>query len=157
MTFNRLIQILPPALSNTGKILNSPSSTFLTEVTSVLNKCVLVSLYLLSRFFPFNADKTLSISDKRAYVLEHGLIGETNGQLYVSCPLHKRNFSLDTGDCKNDDEYKILAFDVKEENGDLLVQLPPSDELDALIGSSRWMVRKAKSAAASASPSNELE
>ncbi|GAA5913645.1 uncharacterized protein JCM6883_004036 [Sporobolomyces salmoneus] len=94
---------------------------------------------------------------KRAFVLEHGIIGETNGALYVSCPLHKRNYSLDTGDCQNDDEYKILAFDVKEENGNLLVQLPPPDELDALIGSSRWMVRKAKAAATAANPSNDID
>lgn len=58
--------------------------------------------------------------------------------------LHKRNFRLDTGDCLNDDEYKVLAFEVKEDesgSGDLLVKLPPPDELDALIGSSKWMGR----------------
>lgn len=58
--------------------------------------------------------------------------------------LHKRNFRLDTGDCLNDEEYKVLAFEVKEDengSGDLLVKLPPPDELDALIGSSKWMGR----------------
>ncbi|GAA6024584.1 hypothetical protein JCM11491_000289 [Sporobolomyces phaffii] len=94
---------------------------------------------------------------KRAFVLEHGIVGETNGTLYVSCPLHKRNFALDTGECQNDDEYKILAFDVKVNGGDLLVQLPPPDELDALIGSSRWMVRRATSAVAAASPSAKVD
>lgn len=82
--------------------------------------------------------------DKRAFILEHGIVGDDkDGRLYVSCPLHKRNFRLDNGDCLNDDEYKILAFDVLERDGDLLVQVPPPDELDALIGSSKWMVRKA--------------
>lgn len=34
---------------------------------------------------------------KRAYVLEGGLIGEDkNKNVYVSCPLHKRNFILDS-------------------------------------------------------------
>ncbi|BGO91811.1 hypothetical protein NBRC10512_007608 [Rhodotorula toruloides] len=81
---------------------------------------------------------------KRAFILEHGIVSDDgSGHLYVSCPLHKRNFRLDNGDCLNDEEYKILAFDVKEENSDLLVQVPPPDELDALIGSSKWMVRKA--------------
>ncbi|GAA6022628.1 hypothetical protein JCM8202_005024 [Rhodotorula sphaerocarpa] len=81
---------------------------------------------------------------KRAFILEHGIVGDDkDGRLYVSCPLHKRNFRLDNGDCLNDDEYKILAFDVLERDGDLLVQVPPPDELDALIGSSKWMVRKA--------------
>jgi nitrite reductase (NAD(P)H) len=53
--------------------------------------------------------------------------------------LHKRNFQLSTGDCLSDDQYKILAFDVKAEDGKLLVLLPPPDDLDALIGTSRWM------------------
>lgn len=60
----------------------------------------------------------------------------------MSCPLHKRNFRLDTGECINDDEYKVLAFEVQEsEQGKLLVKLPPPDQLDALIGSTKWMVR----------------
>ncbi|BGP40530.1 hypothetical protein JCM10449v2_004492 [Rhodotorula kratochvilovae] len=95
---------------------------------------------------------------KRAFILEHGIIGDdANGHLYVSCPLHKRNFRLDTGECLNDDEYKILAFDVKEENGDLLVQLPPPDELDALIGSSKWMVRKATAEAYGRNAATKIE
>lgn len=105
---------------------------------------------------------------KRAFVLEHGIIGDdgessrpdsasafrlrtsltrpsmiANGRLYVSCPLHKRNFTLDNGDCTNDEEYKILAFEAKEENGAIFLRLPPGDQLDALIGSAKWMVRQA--------------
>lgn len=100
---------------------------------------------------------------KRAFVLDHGIIGDdVNGNLHVSCPyvlslssiskiieltrlsrLHKRNFRLDTGDCTNDAEYKILAFDVKEVAGNLLLLLPPPDDLDAIIGSSKWMVKQA--------------
>ncbi|GAA6042045.1 hypothetical protein JCM8097_004077 [Rhodosporidiobolus ruineniae] len=95
---------------------------------------------------------------KRAFILEHGIIGDdANGNLYVSCPLHKRNYRLDNGDCLNDDEYKILAFDVREEGGKLLVQLPPPDELDALIGSSKWMVRQAHAAAYGRAPATAIE
>jgi hypothetical protein len=58
--------------------------------------------------------------------------------------LHKRNFRLDNGDCTNDDDYKVLAFDVKESNhGELLVLLPPEDDLDAMIGSSKCEWRDA--------------
>lgn len=79
---------------------------------------------------------------KRAFVLDHGIIGDKNGELYVSCPLHKRNFKLDNGDCINDADYSVLAFDVRPEGGKLLVRLPPEDELDMVIGASKWMVRK---------------
>jgi hypothetical protein len=51
--------------------------------------------------------------------------------------LHKRNYRFDNGECTNDPEMRILAFDVKEQNGALLVKLPPADELDEMIGSSK--------------------
>lgn len=61
--------------------------------------------------------------------------------------MHKRNFALKSGACLNDDEYSILTFDVKVEGeGDsavLSLLLPEPEELDAVIGSSKWMVRQA--------------
>ena len=40
---------------------------------------------------------------KRAMVLDHGIIGEDKDKNpYVSCPLHKRNFNLTSGNCLND-------------------------------------------------------
>ena len=51
--------------------------------------------------------------------------------------LHKRNFMLDTGECSNDEEYKVLAFEAKAVDDDVLVKLPPPAELDAMIGSSQ--------------------
>ncbi|KAH0839338.1 hypothetical protein J3R83DRAFT_20 [Lanmaoa asiatica] len=81
---------------------------------------------------------------KRAFVLDHGVVGDNlNGDVYVSCPLHKRNFRLTDGECLNDTEYSIISFNVKQEGGDLLVLLPESEQLDAVIGTSKWMVRQA--------------
>ncbi|OCH89826.1 nitrite reductase [Obba rivulosa] len=82
---------------------------------------------------------------KRAFVLEHGIIGDDpkSGTLYVSCPMHKRNFTLTSGDCLNDDAYSILAFDVRMEDEDISLLLPEPNALDAVIGTSKWMVRQA--------------
>ena len=78
---------------------------------------------------------------KRAFVLDHGVVGDdSNGNLYVSCPLHKRNFKLDSGECLNDDNFGIMAFEVKQEDGFLLVKLPEPEDLDEAIGTSKWMV-----------------
>lgn len=76
---------------------------------------------------------------KRAFVLDHGIVGDdTKGNLHVSCPLHKRNFRLDTGECTNDDDYKVMSFDVREvASGALEVLLPPVAELDAVLGTSK--------------------
>lgn len=51
--------------------------------------------------------------------------------------LHKRNYDLKTGDCSTDPSMHILTFEVKEEAGTLLVKLPPAEELDEMIGSSK--------------------
>ena len=78
---------------------------------------------------------------KRAFVLDHGLVGDDrNGNIYVSCPLHKRNFNLTNGECLNDAEFGILTFEVKEEDGFLLVKSPEENELESAIGTSKWMV-----------------
>jgi nitrite reductase (NAD(P)H) len=49
-------------------------------------------------------------------------------------PMHKRNYELKTGDCLNDDEYSIIAFEVRAD-GD--------EELDAVMGTNKWLVRQA--------------
>jgi nitrite reductase (NAD(P)H) len=81
---------------------------------------------------------------KRAFVLSDGLIGEGNNKLWVSCPLHKRNFELsgpDAGECGNDD-MKIATFAVEERDDDwIYVQLPPVEELDKALGTEKWKVK----------------
>jgi nitrite reductase (NAD(P)H) len=57
--------------------------------------------------------------------------------------MHKRNFQLKTGDCLNDEEYSILAFEVRADGDDILLLLPPQEELDAVIGTNKWLVRQA--------------
>lgn len=83
---------------------------------------------------------------KRAFVLDHGIIGDDpNGNIYVSCPMHKRNYQLDTGACLNDNDYSIISFDVKEESGDIHLLLPEPDDLDEVLGTEKWIVRAATS------------
>lgn len=86
---------------------------------------------------------------KRAFILSDGLIGETDGKYWVSCPHHKRNFELngnDAGKCSNDDSMNIATFPVEErEDGWIYVKLPPVSELDALLGTSRWKTMKKES------------
>jgi len=88
---------------------------------------------------------------RRAFVLDHGIIGDSaDDNLYVSCPLHKRNFTLTRGDCLNDTEYQILAFEAREDPdgaGDIHLLLPPQDDLDAILGTEKWLVRQAQSEA----------
>ncbi|XMA11466.1 hypothetical protein WAI453_004257 [Rhynchosporium graminicola] len=86
---------------------------------------------------------------KRAFVLSDGLIGDSNDKLWVSCPYHKRNFELNgenAGRCQNDEEVSIAVFPVEErEDGWVYLKLPPVHELDGVLGTKKWMVRKGES------------
>ncbi|NUM52259.1 MAG: nitrite reductase small subunit NirD [Candidatus Hydrogenedentes bacterium] len=62
---------------------------------------------------------------KQDMVLARGLLGEKNGEPKVACPQHKKQFSLETGKClSGDDRLCIRVFDVKVENGDVLLHVP---------------------------------
>lgn len=59
-------------------------------------------------------------------VLSRGLLGDTNGEPKVVCPLHKRNFSLQSGECLNDENYKVNLYKVLVENGSVYLEVDPS-------------------------------
>ncbi|KAL7420621.1 hypothetical protein Q5752_004572 [Cryptotrichosporon argae] len=97
---------------------------------------------------------------KRAFVLSDGIVGDgADGKPYVSCPLHKRNYKLDVADegACSDSDFQILTFDVKEHGDDLLLLLPPAEELDALLGTNKWMVKQATSEALGLNAATAIE
>lgn len=96
---------------------------------------------------------------KRTFGLSDGLIGETtsptnckDSKLYVSCPYHKRNFQLNgdvnfekpdagAGSCSTDTSMSIATFQAEErEDGWVYLKLPPVEEMDAVLGTSKWVV-----------------
>ena len=84
---------------------------------------------------------------KRTFALSEGLIGDDiqSGKLWVSCPFHKKNYTLngtDAGRCSNDEEVNIATFPVEErDDGWVYLKLPPVEELDARLGTERWKVK----------------
>ena len=97
---------------------------------------------------------------KRTFGLSDGLIGEASSpdckdsKLYVSCPYHKRNFQLNgevdfekkeagAGSCSNDTSMSIATFQAEErEDGLVYLKLPPVQEMDAVLGTGKWVVKK---------------
>jgi nitrite reductase (NADH) large subunit len=63
-------------------------------------------------------------------VLARGMIGEKAGEAKVACPLHKKQFSLETGACVSGDPYEIVTFEAKVEDGFVYLFLPPVDALE---------------------------
>ncbi|KAJ5204530.1 uncharacterized protein N7498_005409 [Penicillium cinerascens] len=84
---------------------------------------------------------------KRAFVLSDGLIGDDDaGKYWVSCPYHKRNFELNgeqAGRCSNDEDMNIATFPAEERDcGWVYLKLPPVEELNSVLGTEKWKVRK---------------
>ncbi|KAF2279181.1 nitrite reductase [Westerdykella ornata] len=85
---------------------------------------------------------------KRAFVLSDGLIGDDlkNNKLWISCPLHKRNYELsgeNAGRCNNDDNVNIATFPVEaRDDGWVYVKLPSIEELDSVLGTEKFKIKK---------------
>jgi nitrite reductase (NADH) large subunit len=62
-------------------------------------------------------------------VLARGILGDQTGVPKVACPLHKKTFDLTSGRCLSGDELEIATFSVRVEGQDVLVELPPAQDL----------------------------
>ncbi|GAB7359089.1 hypothetical protein MBLNU230_g5160t2 [Neophaeotheca triangularis] len=88
---------------------------------------------------------------KRAFVLSDGLIGEDmkTDKMWISCPYHKRNYELkgeEAGKCGNDEAVNIATFPAEtRDDGLVYVKLPPVEELDSVLGTEKWKIKKDES------------
>ncbi len=59
--------------------------------------------------------------EKNEMVLSRGMIGDHNGIPKIACPLHKKTFSLETGENLNGDLPPIAIYPVKIENENVFI------------------------------------
>lgn len=71
-------------------------------------------------------------------VLARGLLGEADTTPKVACPLHKKTFNLQNGEGLSDPRYKIQTFDVKVEQDEIWLLLPPVEDLGFSRHICRW-------------------
>jgi nitrite reductase (NADH) large subunit len=69
---------------------------------------------------------------KREMVLSRGLLGDIEGLPKVVCPMHKKSFSLETGEGLSDPTFSISTFPVEIREGRIFIDLPSEEELDKL-------------------------
>lgn len=78
-----------------------------------------------------------------AMVLSRGMIGTAGDEPKVACPLHKKPFSLKTGESLSGEEYALKVFPVRVENDDVFVKLPPEEQLNALLATDLHCIKPA--------------
>ncbi len=97
------------------------------EFTSDLGVCIKIddeqiAVFKLAGEKEWYATQNLCPHDK-SMVLSRGLTGDIKGEPKITCPLHKRSFSLNSGECLTDSETSCLkTYPVKEEDGKILIQ-----------------------------------
>lgn len=69
---------------------------------------------------------------KREMVLSRGLLGDIAGLPKIVCPMHKRAFSLETGEGLTDPSLSISTFPVEIREGRIFIELPSEEDLDHL-------------------------
>ena len=70
---------------------------------------------------------------KNAFVLSRGILGSAGDVPKVACPLHKKTFSLESGDCLSADDFSLKVFPVQIKGSDVYLELPPAAQLDAVL------------------------
>ncbi|WP_117879793.1 nitrite reductase small subunit NirD [Aureibaculum luteum] len=74
-----------------------------------------IAVFNFSRQDKWYACQNLS-PEKKEMVLSRGMIGDDNGIPKIACPLHKKTFSLETGENLNGDLDPIAIYPVKIED-----------------------------------------
>ena len=74
---------------------------------------------------------------KREFVLSRGMIGDHKGTPKVACPVHKKTFSLESGECLSGEDFKVETFPVKIEGDNVYLRLPPIEELDEVYATEK--------------------
>ena len=93
---------------------------------------------------------------KKAFVLSRGILGNQDEVPKVSCPLHKKNFSLKDGTCISGEDYTIETFPVVIDGDDVLLELPPEKILDAALSTENFC-KSGCSGSCSSSPVKKTE
>ncbi|WP_299184365.1 nitrite reductase small subunit NirD [uncultured Aquimarina sp.] len=79
-----------------------------------------IAVFNFERLNTWYACQNLS-PEKNEMVLSRGMIGDHNGIPKVACPLHKKTFSLETGENLNGDLPPIAIYPIKVENNNVFI------------------------------------
>lgn len=94
-----------------------------------------ISLYACDNYDPIG----------HANVLSRGLICSIKGEVCISSPLYKQHFSLITGECLEQAEYRIGIYSVKQEEGQIYIGLPTHELPNTSISGSANETKPQKS------------
>ena len=94
---------------------------------------VQIALYHFARRGEWYATQNTCPHRKEA-LLARGMLGSQGDEPKVACPMHKKTFSLRSGEGLNDPDYRIRTFPVQIREEQVWVKLPPAALLAQELG-----------------------
>ena len=79
---------------------------------------------------------------KNAFLLSRSIVGSAGETPKVTCPLHKKPFSLETGECVSGEAFSLKVFPVKVAGDGVYLLLPPTGQLDALLATAPLRIER---------------
>ncbi len=114
-----LLEIEPEVWYKTVKVEDFPKN----GGACVKYKDLQIAVFNFSRRNEWYAVQNLC-PHKMQMVLSRGMIGTLKDIPKVACPLHKKTFSLETGENLDGEDYSIETYPVKIEDGYVYIGVP---------------------------------
>ncbi|WP_111978918.1 nitrite reductase small subunit NirD [Algibacillus agarilyticus] len=94
-----------------------------TDLVADTGVCALHEGQQVAIFLEKSEQKVYAISNHdpigKANVLSRGLIADVKGVFTVASPLYKQHFVLATGECLEEPEHSVKAFEVRVQDGEV--------------------------------------
>jgi nitrite reductase (NADH) small subunit len=58
-----------------------------------------------------------------ANVLSRGIVGDLGGRLVVASPLYKQHFDLDSGECLEQQDFRVEVYSIRLDGDDVMIAL----------------------------------
>lgn len=91
----------------------------LSDLTPMVGARALVNDQQIALFFIKEKIYAISAIDPftKMAVLSRGIVGDLKGELVVASPIYKQHFSLNTGQCLEDESVSVETYSVRVNNG----------------------------------------
>ena len=112
---------------NSKKIPIAPIEKFEEEggVCAKIGEKQIAVFYFKSREEWYACDNACPHTGEK--VLSRGFLGDSKGEPKVVCPMHKKSFSLQSGECLGEENLKVQTYPVSVSDGFVYIEMESNE------------------------------
>lgn len=99
----------------------------INELTPQLGACAKIHDQQIAVFYCKRSERLYALSNfdpiGQANVISRGMMGSLEGEPYISSPLYKHHFHLETGSCVEQPEIKLMTYPVRVSENQVQIKL----------------------------------